>query len=107
MAENNIRQKINKGDYIVSKHAMDRMSERKIPLEKVINCIAEGKTIEVQIGKELNDIKILFQEATKDKAEVYAVVADRDKPVIVTVCRTKGEVWEHVGNVLKRREMHK
>lgn len=31
----------------------------------------------------------------------------RDIPVIVTVCRTKDEVWECIGNVLKRREMHK
>lgn len=107
MAEKNIRQKVKVGSYAVSKHASDRMAERKISLEKVIECITQGENIEVQIGKEVNDLKILFQEGNKEKPEVYTVVADREKPVIVTVCKTKDEVWEHVGNVLKRREMHK
>lgn len=107
MAENNIRHKVTEGHYVVSKHALDRMSERKVSLDRVINCITEGENIEVQIGNELNEIKVLFQEGNKDKPEVYAVVADRDIPVIVTVCRTKDEVWECIGNVLKRREMHK
>lgn len=107
MAEKNIRQKVYEGYYIVSKHAHDRMRERRIPEEKVIECITEGKNIEVQIGKEANDFKILFQEGNEEKPEVYTVVADRERPVIVTVCRTKEEVWECVDNVLKRREMHK
>lgn len=106
MAENNIRQKVQDGYYVISSHAFDRMAERKIPEEKVIECITEGKNIELQIGNKANDIKVLFQEATNEKAEIYTVVADRDKPVIVTVCRTKNEVWKHVDNVLKRREMH-
>jgi len=83
------------------------MAERKISLEKVIECITEGENIEVQIGKEVNDLKVLFQEGNKEKPEIYTVVADREKSVIVTVCRTESEAWEHVGNVLKRREMHK
>lgn len=107
MAENNIRKKVTDGYYVVSKHAHDRMAERRVTLEKVINCITEGENIEVQIGNEIDDLKVLFQEGNKDKPEVYTVVADRDVPVIVTVCRTKDEVWECIGNVLKRREMHK
>ncbi|MNP13105.1 hypothetical protein D3C76_1053730 [compost metagenome] len=107
MAENNIRKKVADGHYVVSKHAHDRMAERKVPLEKVISCITEGENIEVQIGNEIDDLKVLFQEGNKDRPEVYTVVADRDIPVIVTVCRTKDEVWERIGNVLKRREMHK
>ncbi|MDU5723267.1 MAG: DUF4258 domain-containing protein [Clostridium butyricum] len=107
MAENNIRQKVKEGCYVVSNHALDRMAERKVSLDKVINCITEGQNIEVQIGKEIGDLKVLFQEGSKDKPQVYTVVAERERPVIVTVCRTKDEVWEHVGNVLKRREMHK
>ncbi|MCT8975110.1 DUF4258 domain-containing protein [Clostridium sp. CX1] len=107
MAEKNIRQKVSEGYYVVSTHAHNRMAERRIPEEKVIECITEGKSIEVQIGKEINDFKVLFQEGNKEKPEVYTVVADRERPVIVTVCRTKDEVWECVGNVLKRREMHK
>ncbi len=83
------------------------MAERKVPLEKVISCITEGENIEVQIGNEIDDLKVLFQEGNKEKPEVYTVVVDRDIPVIVTVCRTKDEVWECIRNVLKRREMHK
>jgi len=85
MAEDNIRQKVNEGCYAVSKHASDRMGERKISLDKVIECITKGENIEVQIGKEANDLKVLFQEGNKNKPEVYTVVADREKPVIVTV----------------------
>ena len=108
MAEENIRQKIKVGCYAVSQHASDRMAERKISLEKVIECITEGENIEVQIGKEVNDLKVLFQEGNKEKPEIYTVaITDREKPVIVTVCRTESEAWEHVGNFLKRREMHK
>jgi hypothetical protein len=107
MAQNNIRQKVKVGYYAVSKHASDRMAERKISLDKVIECITEGENIEVQIGKEIDDLKVLFQEGNKGKPQVYTVVADREKPVIVTVCITKNEVWEHVGDVLKRREMHR
>ena len=107
MAENNIRQKVKDGYYAVSMHAINRMAERKISIEKVIECIKKGENIEVQIGKDSNDLKVLFQEASEDKPDVYTVVADREKPVIVTVCRTKDEVWEQVDNVLKRREMHK
>lgn len=107
MAERNIRNKVAEGYYVVSSHAFDRMAERKIPEEKVIECITKGKNIEVQIGKESSDLKVLFQEGNKERPEVYTVVADRDKPVIVTVCRTKDEVWDYVGDVLKRREMHR
>lgn len=107
MAENNIRKKVSEGNYIITTHAHERMAERKITEEKVIECITNGVNIETQIGKKINDFKILFQEGSKEKPEIYTVVADREKPVIVTVCRTKNEVWECVNNVLKRREMHK
>jgi hypothetical protein len=51
---------------------------------------------------------VIFQEGNKEKPEIYTVdITDREKPVIVTVCRTESEAWEHVDNVLKRREMHK
>lgn len=107
MAEDNIRKKVNDGIYVVSYHAQQRMAEREVEIEKVIECILEGKRIEDQIGSELNDFKVLFQEGNSNKPEIYTVVADKDKPVIVTVCRTKDEVWECVGNLLKRREKHK
>lgn len=107
IAEDNIRKKINDGIYLVSYHAQQRMAEREIEIEKVIECILEGERIEDQIGNEDNDFKVLFQEGNSERPEVYTVVADRDTPVIVTVCRTKDEVWECVGNLLKRREKHK
>lgn len=61
MAEENIRQKVSVGNYIISKHAHERMAERKILEEKVIECITNGVNIETQIGKSINDLKILFQ----------------------------------------------
>ncbi|MFW0892651.1 DUF4258 domain-containing protein [Clostridium perfringens] len=107
IAEENIRKKVSEGKYFMSSHALNRMSEREIPEDKVIECIINGKNIEAQIGKEINDFKILFQEGNKEKPEVYTVVADRDIPVIVTVCRTNSEVWECVDSILKRREICK
>ena len=107
IAEDNIRKKVNDGIYFVSYHAQQRMAEREIEIEKVIECILKGNRIEDQIGNNGNDFKVLFQEGNSEKPEVYTVVADRDIPVIVTVCKTKDEVWEYVGNLLKRREKHK
>lgn len=104
LADKYIRKKVSEGEYDFTKHAMDRMSERKIDIEKVLDCILRGKTIEVQSDKKTNDIKVLFQEATDGRPEVYVVVASIETPLIITVCRTKKEVWECVDNVLQRRE---
>ncbi|KJF26894.1 hypothetical protein TZ02_11605 [Clostridium aceticum] len=107
LAEKMIRKKINEGDFDVTEHAMARMTERKIDFNKVLDCIIKGKTVEFQTDRRINDIKVLFQEATDKKPEIYTVVAALDTPLIITVCRTKEEVWECIDNVLQRRERYK
>lgn len=104
LAEKIIRKKVSEGEYNFTLHAMDRMSERKIDIEKVLDCILRGKTIEFQSDKKTNDIKVLFQEVTDERPDIYVVVAAMETPLIITVCRTKKEVWECVENVLQRRE---
>lgn len=79
------------------------MAERQIDIEKVLECILEGKTIEVQKDRVTDDIKVLSQEATDKTPEIYVVVAALDTPLIITDCRTKGEAWECVDSVLKSR----
>jgi hypothetical protein len=104
LAEKIIRKRISDGEFDVTNHALERMAEREIDIEKVLECILEGKKIEIQEDKRTNDIKVLFQEATDKTPEIYVVVAALDTPLIITVCRTKDEVWESVNNVLRRRE---
>ncbi|HYE12461.1 MAG TPA: DUF4258 domain-containing protein [Patescibacteria group bacterium] len=103
LAEKLIRKKISEYIFDVSKHASERMAERHIDIEKVLQCILKGETIEFQRDKITDDIKVLFQEATDKTPEIYVVVAALDTPLIITVCRTKGEVWECVDDVLHRR----
>ena len=103
LAEKLIRKRIGEDIYDVSKHASERMAEREIELGKVLQCISEGETIEFQRDKVTDDIKVLFQEATDKTPEIYVVVAALDTPLIITVCRTRDEVWECVDDVLRRK----
>jgi hypothetical protein len=103
LAEKLIRARVNEGYFDVSPHALQRMAEREIDIEKVLECILQGQTIEFQRDRATDDIKVLFQEATEKTPEIYVVVVALDTPLVITVCRTKDEVWECVANVLKRR----
>lgn len=106
LAEKMIRKKVSEGQFDFTDHAIERMSEREIDIDKVLECVIKGKTIEFQTDRRTNDIKVLFQETTGEKPEVYTVVAALDTPLIITVCRTKEEVWECVNDVLIRRERY-
>jgi len=103
LAEKLIRKRISEGRYDVSAHAHQRMAERQIDIEKVLECILYGQTIEFQRDRITDDIKVLFQEATDKTPEIYVVVVALDTPLIITACRTKDEAWECVDSVLKRR----
>lgn len=103
LAEKLIRKRVSEDCFDVSAHALQRMAERQLDIEKVLECILRGQTIEFQKDKATDDIKVLFQEATDKTPEIYVVVAALDTPLIITVCRTKDEVWECVDSVLKRR----
>jgi len=102
IAEKWIRLLVSEGNYYISRHAKDRMSERQIGPSKIVECILKGKVIEVQSGYE--DIHILFQEPTDKNPEIYIVVAAAyPYPVIVTVCKTLKDVWEDCNFILRRR----
>ena len=103
LAEKLIRKRIGEDRFDVSAHAHQRMAERQIDIEKVLDCVLYGKTIEFQRGRVTDDIKVLFQEATDRTPEIYVVVAALDTPLIITACRTKDEAWECVDSVLNRR----
>lgn len=104
LAEKIIRKKVSQGNFDFSRHALERMAEREIEYDKVIDCIIDGKAIDFQNNKGAGDIKVLFQEATDKEPEIYTVVAASETPVIITVCRTDKEVWKCIDNVLMRRE---
>ena len=106
LAEKLIRKRISEDRFYVSTHAHQRMAERQIDIEKVLECILQGQTIEFQRDKETDDIKVLFQEAIDKTPAIYVVVAALDTPLIVTACRTKDEAWECVDSVLRRRERY-
>lgn len=85
-----------------AEHAKLRMKERFIEDHEVVECILNGKVIEVQT--EYEDVHVLFQEATKDRPEIYVVMAAASYPWIVTVCKTQNETWEFINGFLTRRK---
>lgn len=62
-----IRKRVSDGNYDFTAHALERISERQIDIDKVLECILKGKSIEYQTDSRTNDIKVLFQEATDKK----------------------------------------
>lgn len=106
MAEQWIRKLTKMGHLRYSIHAKDRMIERQIEDNKIVECIINGKIIEIQA--QFDDIHVLFQEATDKEPEIYVVVAAAyPYPLVVTVCRTMDEVWEAYNGILKRRRENK
>ena len=104
LAEKWIRKRVSENCYDVSKHAQKRrMAERQIDIEEVIECILQGQTIEFQLDKETNDIKVIFQEATSENPEIYVIVVALDTPLIVTACRTIDEDMGMCGWCFERR----
>jgi hypothetical protein len=102
IAEKYIRSYAQKNKILFSKHALTRMMERKIEIQQVRRCIIEGKIIEVQDSG--NDIKVLFQEASKGLPSFYTVVvATLQEVIIVSVCLFKEEIWEYIEGFMKRR----
>ena len=71
------------------------MSEREIDIDKVLDCIIRGKTIEFQTDRRTNDIKFYFRKQQLI-SQRYTVVAALETPLIITLCRTK----KRFGNLL-------
>lgn len=89
-------------DYIISKHAHIRMGERNVSDDDVQRCLLEGQYLEHQDHG--RDIKYLLQSECGDGSTFYMVVASaQPRPVIVTVCRFRDEVWEDLGPMKRRK----
>ncbi len=99
-----IQECFKKDMFTLSAHALQRMKERKITLEEIKDCIIKGETIEIQDF--FKDVHVLFQESS-DRPVIYVVVAACNPPMVVTVCRTKDEIWEVCNGILKRRKKRK
>lgn len=94
---------VQKGWLDFSDHARQRMIERSIEKEQIVECILRGKVIELQT--QFKDVHVLFQEPTTGKPEIYVIVAAAYPfPLVVSVCRTEEEVWEYRDGYLKRRK---
>jgi len=86
-----------------SNHAIQRMGERKIEVEQVLECLKSGKIIEHQDHGQ--DIKVLFHTSNENESGFYVVVALADPyPLVVTVCNVKNEAWEYRDDFIKRRK---
>ena len=84
-------------------HALERMDERRVEADAVVDAIASGHEIEVQPATDMDpDIRVLFQEA--DGVSFYVVTICRNMTCLVlSVCLTEEESWEVVQGVLRRR----
>lgn len=84
-------------------HALERMDERQIEADAVVEAIVSGHEIEVQLVTDLDpDIRVLLQEA--GGVSFYVVTICRNMScVVLSVCRTWEESWEVVKDVLRRR----
>lgn len=101
LADKYIRGMFERELYDISSHALDRMNEREITIEQVIDCVLKGEVIEIQDF--FQDVHVLFQE-NSNSPQIYVIIAASVPPLIVTVCRTKEEVWEECNGILKRRK---
>lgn len=78
------------------------MGERNISDDDVQRCLLEGQYIEHQDHG--RDIKYLMQSECDDGSTFYMVVAStQPRPVIVTVCRFRDEIWEDLGPMKRRK----
>lgn len=98
---------VRKGELYYTPHALEQMANRKISTDDVCEAILNGLPIEQQDHG--RDIKIVFQPRPKGGIpKFYVVVAAAYKQaVVVTVCLTRKEVWEFLGNFTLKRKKRK
>ena len=92
-----------KGKIRFTLHALERMDERQIEVDAVVEAIVNGHEIEVQQATDGNeDIRVLLQES--GGVSFYVVTICRNMTCLVlSVCLTEEESWEVVQGVLRRR----
>ncbi len=98
-----IRKLAAQGNLHITMHAYERMDERQILLDEVVDAICHGTEIEVQPPEAENpDIRVLFQEV--DGHNFYVVTLCRNmKCWVLSVCITEDEAWDVVKGILRRR----
>ncbi|KKM13032.1 hypothetical protein SY88_00220 [Clostridiales bacterium PH28_bin88] len=97
-----LQKQVGEKKYLVSRHANQRMRERDLLIQYVLQAIAEGHVLETQTKK--GDKKLLLEGRDDKGIPFYVVVAlSEPLPIIVTVCRFDEEVWQDVEGVKKRR----
>ena len=91
------------GNIRFTQHALERMDERQVEADAVVEAIASGHEIEVQPATKMDpDIRVLFQEA--GGVSFYVVTICRNMTCLVlSVCLTEAEFWEVVQGILRRR----
>lgn len=88
--------------YLLSRHASQRMDQRGVLIQHVLQAIKDGKVLERQTHQ--GDVKLLLEGQDDEGTPFYVVVAlSVPLPIIVTVCRFHDEVWEDVGSGRRRR----
>ena len=91
-----IRQKAEKGEVIVSPHAIENMGLRNIWLDEVLEAIVHGEVVDIQTLEEGN-VKVIFQQSTEDVPRFAVVVAaDYPEVVIVTVYNFDKDKFEYI-----------
>ena len=91
------------GNVRFTAHALERMDERQVVADEVLDAIRNGNEIEIQrSAAEDQDIRVLFQEA--GGVSFYVVTVCRKLTcLVVSVCLTREESWDVVQGVLRRR----
>lgn len=97
-----LRSAASQRSYVISRHAFQRMGERGITEEDIERCGRAGQVLERQGHG--GDVKLLVQ-GTDGEGEVFFMVVALayPRPVIVTVCRFREDVWEDLGSSTMRR----
>ena len=97
-----LRSAASQHSYLISRHAFQRMGERGITEEDIERCVREGQILEKQDHG--GDVKLLVQGTDGESEVFYVVVAlAYPRPVIVTVCRFREDVWKDLGSGTRRR----
>ena len=91
------------GNIRFTQHALERMDERQLLADEVLDAICAGNEIEVQQSSvDKPDIRVLFQEASG--VSFYVVTICRGVVCwVLSFCLTKEEAWDVVQGVLRRR----
>lgn len=99
---NTVAAKFANGEYRLSFHCHDRMDERGISEDDIVNACTTGKPIELQ--NHGRDDKVLMEGTTCCGKTFYAVVAVCQPSVhVVTVCWFKDSIWADVPGLRKRK----